>query len=136
MLGFLRTFADRCHHGKEESLLFPAMEAAGIPRQGALLCELYDEHASGRILIRRMAESESGEGLREAAGQYIELIYKHIDKEDYQAFPLADERLSAETQRQLEAGFSRADEALGRQRINDCPRTLDDLRNIYMAAAK
>lgn len=29
---FIRTFADKCHHGKEEDRLFPAMEAAGIPK--------------------------------------------------------------------------------------------------------
>jgi hemerythrin-like domain-containing protein len=31
MLEFITVFADKCHHGKEEELLFPAMEEAGIP---------------------------------------------------------------------------------------------------------
>ena len=31
---FIKGFADGCHHRKEEGVLFPAMEAAGIPRQG------------------------------------------------------------------------------------------------------
>ena len=30
MLNFLKLFADKCHHGKEEGLFFPAMERAGI----------------------------------------------------------------------------------------------------------
>ena len=31
---FIRVFADKCHHGKEEDLLFPAMEReAGLSRQ-------------------------------------------------------------------------------------------------------
>ena len=30
-VAFFRNFADRCHHGKEEAHLFPAMEAAGLP---------------------------------------------------------------------------------------------------------
>src|SRR5437899_2660537 len=29
LLGFLRTFADRCHHGKEEKALFPKLMQAG-----------------------------------------------------------------------------------------------------------
>ena len=33
MLDFFRVFVDRCHHGKEEDLLFPAYEAAGIPNE-------------------------------------------------------------------------------------------------------
>ena len=28
---FVRLFADCCHHGKEEDLLFPQLEAAGMP---------------------------------------------------------------------------------------------------------
>ena len=31
---FFRLFADACHHGKEEDLLFPELEAKGIPREG------------------------------------------------------------------------------------------------------
>lgn len=36
ILEFFNIFVDRCHHGKEEDLLFPAMEQAGIPRQGLI----------------------------------------------------------------------------------------------------
>ena len=35
-LDFFRNFADRCHHGKEETHLFPAMEAKGFPARGVL----------------------------------------------------------------------------------------------------
>ncbi len=31
VIEFIKVFADKCHHGKEEELLFPAMEEAGIP---------------------------------------------------------------------------------------------------------
>lgn len=37
VLEFIKVFADKCHHGKEEDLLFPAMEKAGIPREGGPL---------------------------------------------------------------------------------------------------
>jgi hemerythrin-like domain-containing protein len=30
---FFRAFADKCHHGKEGDLLFPALEAKGFPRR-------------------------------------------------------------------------------------------------------
>ena len=32
MVEFVRTFADGCHHGKEEKLLFPALEHKGLWR--------------------------------------------------------------------------------------------------------
>ena len=31
---FIKGFADGCHHKKEEGVLFPALEAAGIPAEG------------------------------------------------------------------------------------------------------
>jgi len=32
MVEFIEIFADRCHHGKEEDLLFRALEEGGMPR--------------------------------------------------------------------------------------------------------
>ncbi len=34
MSEFLRLFADKCHHAKEEDLLFPLLESRGMPREG------------------------------------------------------------------------------------------------------
>lgn len=55
---FIRTYADRCHHGKEEDILFRALErkplAAG---HRAILDELVEEHRQGRRRIGRLAEA-------------------------------------------------------------------------------
>jgi hemerythrin-like domain-containing protein len=32
-ISFMRVFADRCHHGKEEETLFPLVEQRGVPRR-------------------------------------------------------------------------------------------------------
>ncbi len=53
-------FADQCHHGKEEDLLFPAMEAAGIPRESGPIGVMLEEHNIGRQYVRGMAEAVSG----------------------------------------------------------------------------
>ena len=47
-LEFLRTFADRCHHGKEEAFLFPLLEQKGVPPQGCPLGVLKKEHVAVR----------------------------------------------------------------------------------------
>ncbi|MGQ9493468.1 MAG: hemerythrin domain-containing protein [Anaerolineae bacterium] len=54
ILEFIRIFADRCHHGKEEDLLFPAMEKAGIPREGGPIGVMLIEHVQGRNYVRGM----------------------------------------------------------------------------------
>jgi hemerythrin-like domain-containing protein len=33
MINFFKLFTDKCHHGKEEGMLFPEMEKAGIPKE-------------------------------------------------------------------------------------------------------
>ena len=58
-IGFLKEFADKCHHGKEEGLLFPAMVAAGIPDKGGPIGVMLAEHTQGRQFIRDMEESLS-----------------------------------------------------------------------------
>jgi len=54
---FFRVFADKCHHGKEEDLLFPAMEKAGVPKEGGPIGVMLAEHQQGRGHIRGMAEA-------------------------------------------------------------------------------
>ncbi|MCX7887840.1 MAG: hemerythrin domain-containing protein, partial [Verrucomicrobiae bacterium] len=56
-VAFFRGFADRCHHGKEEAQLFPAMEAKGIPREGGPIGVMLCEHEQGRAAVRGMAEA-------------------------------------------------------------------------------
>ncbi|MFZ2628825.1 MAG: hemerythrin domain-containing protein, partial [Rugosibacter sp.] len=54
---FMREFADKCHHGKEEQLLFPAMEKKGVPETGCPLGGLMGEHKKGRSLVTALEEA-------------------------------------------------------------------------------
>jgi hemerythrin-like domain-containing protein len=51
---FIKGFADPCHHRKEEGLLFPAMEAAGVANQGGPIGVMLTEQEEGRQLTRAM----------------------------------------------------------------------------------
>lgn len=86
MLEFFKTFADTCHHGKEEDFLFPAMAAAGVPVEDGPIGPFIEEHEIGRRFVRSMSEEleryrselldEHGlgrryvESMREAAAHY------------------------------------------------------------------
>jgi len=109
-IDFARNFADKCHHLKEENLLFPAMEARGIPREGGPIGMMLAEHEEGRGYVRAMAEVlEAAEKdptsarltLRRKADAYIRLLRGHIEKEDEVLFVLADGVLSGEEQKDL-----------------------------------
>ena len=111
---FLRNFADRCHHGKEEDRLFPMMESRGISREGGPIGVMCMEHEEGRARIKNMDEAvnrfEGGETAALAdfavnANGYVALLRQHIEKEDHCLFSMAEQALSAEDQKTLEQQF-------------------------------
>jgi hemerythrin-like domain-containing protein len=96
---FLRLFADACHHGKEEDLLFPELEARGIPREGGPIGVMLAEHEQGRAFVRQMHEALPGARAGDtaavdmlvAAGRaFIDLLRQHIEKENNILFMMAD----------------------------------------------
>lgn len=101
-LEVLRTFADKCHHGKEESILFPALEAA-MPGFGPTQV-MRAEHVDGRACIKAMGEAvDAGDVKRfcENAFGYAGLLRAHIDKEDGILFPMAGQILRPEQDAEL-----------------------------------
>ncbi len=50
---FFGGFADACHHGKEEDILFQRMVERGLPREVGPLAVMYHEHELGRAHVRR-----------------------------------------------------------------------------------
>jgi hemerythrin-like domain-containing protein len=112
-IDFLRNFADKCHHLKEETLLFPALEERGIPRESGPIGMMLAEHEAGRGYVRAMAaaldaaarDSGARRILRNEAAAYIRLLREHITKEDEVLFQMADNVLSAEEQQKLLRDF-------------------------------
>lgn len=114
LLEFLAVFVDKCHHSKEEDVLFPVLEAAGIPRHDGPIGCMLDEHEVGRGYIRQMREGfallKSGNELGQSlfvqnAQSYIKLLTSHIAKENTVLFVLADNALSASRQTELAQRF-------------------------------
>ena len=56
-LDFIQNYADALHHAKEEGLLFPALEAAGMPRRGGPIAVMLDEHELGRTYVRQIGKN-------------------------------------------------------------------------------
>ncbi|MHC4547400.1 MAG: hemerythrin domain-containing protein [Planctomycetota bacterium] len=108
-IDFLSSYADRCHHAKEEDRLFPLMEQRGIPRQMGPIGVMCDEHVLGRGHIQRMRElvaSEDRDGLRQESLAYVALLRQHIQKEDNVLFVMARDIMSADDVQRLEQEFA------------------------------
>lgn len=142
LLEFFSVFVDRCHHGKEEELLFPALEAVGIRKEGGPIGVMLAEHEQGRQYVRGMkaglAEYRAGAAgagagfVREARG-YIGLLDQHIQKEDNVLFVMAERQLSKEKQDELLTGFERIEtQKIGVGRHEEFHRMLDQLERVYL----
>jgi hemerythrin-like domain-containing protein len=122
LVDFISTYADRHHHGKEETYLFPVLQRQGIPRDGGPLGVIEQEH---RIESELTAEMRlSAEAYRsvdpaarqqfiEAARRYTDHLLSHIDKEDAILLRLAEEILDEDDKTSLSEGFKRAEAEFG-----------------------
>lgn len=109
-IDFFRIFADKCHHGKEEDMLFPEMEKAGIPKEGGPIGVMLFEHTQGRNFIKGMdsgVRENDTEKFVENARNYINLLKEHIYKEDNILFNIAEAHLSSEKQDELSERFEK-----------------------------
>ena len=141
LLEFFAVFVDTCHHGKEEALLFPALEAQGVSRQGGPIGVMLAEHVSGRNHIKGMRQAladykggrraATADFVRHARG-YADLLRQHIFKEDNVLFQMADQRLPAEVKNELTKGFERIEEEkVGAGKHGAFHRMLEELGKVY-----
>lgn len=121
-IDFIRTFADKCHHAKEEEVLFVRMEAVGFPHDNGPIAVMLHDHDSGRAFVRAMtsvvedAARGDGDALRtfaDNAHRYTEMLREHIQKEDRILYPMADQSFDKNDQAELLAAFERADNQAG-----------------------
>ena len=122
IMEFLSIFVDKCHHAKEEEFLFPALEAAGVLREGGPIGVLLGEHEQGRRLVARLKKAVTNytSGDKTAAAnvqvivdEYVALLTQHIEKETNVLFAMADAKLDTAKDNELFEAF----EQLEKERI-------------------
>lgn len=118
---FIRSYADRFHHAKEEAVLFEALVANGMPRQNSPIAAMLMEHDQGRTYVaaleaaaRRALAGESGQEAAIAANAlaYAALLRDHIAKEDEILYPLAERVLPEAMRPAILAGYEKAEAAV------------------------
>ena len=130
---------DRYHHGKEEQHLFPALSLARISNIDSLVQSLIDDHSQARehlkhlrshaAAIRSLTEDGRNE-FSEVAQRYVELVRKHIRKENSELLPLIEEKLSEVGRLQMGGKFHNLEEVVlgssGPKIFQDRVRTLHE----------
>jgi hemerythrin-like domain-containing protein len=112
--GFVKGYADGCHHAKEEGVLFPAMAEAGVLVESGPIGVMLMEHELGREYARSMREAarrlQAGDetarpDLIASSRKYASLLSGHIYKEDNVLFPMAGYAIPADRQEKIWEDF-------------------------------
>jgi len=115
---FVRTFADKNHHGKEEANLFPRLEERGVPKEGGPLGMMLHEHDLGRGFIQAIegaidayerGDEAAAKVIADNIGGYTQLLTEHIWKEENVLFQMADQVLSEDDQQDLTERFEQVE---------------------------
>lgn len=118
---YIAEFPNRIHHPKEEAFLFRAMRQRAPERCTALLDRLMFEHGKEDESIEQFLNAlsdykNSAPGatarLANVAGSYAKHLERHIEVENTQAFPLAEEVLLASDWQTIDAAFLANDDPL------------------------
>ncbi|HXK10223.1 MAG TPA: hemerythrin domain-containing protein [Vicinamibacteria bacterium] len=111
---YFRDFADACHHGKEEDILFQRMVEKGFPRDTGPVAVMLYEHRVGRGHVSALRQAGGGEGplsgvetrlVLENASAFVPLLRAHIVKEDRILYPMALRLLTAQELEAMETEF-------------------------------
>jgi hemerythrin-like domain-containing protein len=138
IIEFLKIFADKCHHGKEEGFLFPYLENIGIRKQNGPIGVMLAEHVKGREFIKQMQESVLNNKIQKeifikAASDYVNLLRYHINKENNILFPLSDSKLPESQQKELLNAFEEFEErVIGKGKHKELHRMLEDFEDKYL----
>jgi hemerythrin-like domain-containing protein len=108
---FIRSYADRFHHAKEEDILFKYFD-----HKLDILKVMYEDHTQGRSHAKAIAEAverKDRTALRDHLNGYRELLTEHIRKEDEILYPWMDRSLSITQIGEIYSKFHETDERMG-----------------------
>lgn len=142
MLMFLRIFVDKCHHGKEENILFPKLLESGITKEGGHVRLMLNQHVVGRVYIAGVTEAivkyKSGDPkavaeITENMTGYIELLSSHITNENNTLYKMTDKYLTFREQTILLSRFEEhEEEVMGHGKYDEFHNLFEHLSKKYL----
>ena len=138
IVDFIRTYADHCHHGKEENILFRELKKKDLSTEHkTVMDELIAEHIWGRETTGRLFEagkryskgdSDAFPVILECMTLLVDLYPKHIEKEDKRFFlPVMSYFSREEKDSMLQEGFA-FDQNLIHEKYKEVVQFAEDLK--------
>jgi len=111
-IDFIRNYADKFHHAKEEDILFGELCKDTVELHCNPVQQMLYEHDLGRNFVRGMEEGlkekDKGKVVKNARG-YASLLQEHIYKEDNVLYPMADKALNPKIQKVMSEKFKKVE---------------------------
>ena len=104
VIDFIKNYADRFHHSKEEDILFKEMCNDTVQLHCNPTTQMLYEHDTGRQYVKGLEEALGEDDVPrviENAMGYALLLQDHIHKEDNILYPMAEQALDTETKRSM-----------------------------------
>ncbi len=112
VIDFVRNYADKHHHSKEEKILFKKMAAElGETIEKGPIMGMLAEHDLGRLYMSNLeaalervknGDEDSRVDIIANSISYTDLLYRHIDKEDNAIYKFGQRQLSKEAMEEVE----------------------------------
>jgi len=122
VVDFIRTYADRTHHGKEENILFRDLNERSLSDEDRqMMKSLIEEHLFGRQTVKalvnanklyRNGDDSALTDIVKNLNTLVDFYPKHIEKEDKEFFPAARNYVTDEEDQAMLAEFREFDQKM------------------------
>ncbi len=131
LIMFFKEFADKYHHQKEETVLFPQMIKANELLESGVVQEMYENHEDFRKLINEIEKSiknKDFENAQEKLEQYIGALTDHIAVENEEVFEIAQTLFNENDLEKIYYKFKDIDSEFGEKDKNLLQEQLNKIR--------
>ena len=131
---FIRSYADKYHHAKEEEILFKYFD-----ENLDIIKTMLDDHTTGRNHVKAIVEAlekKDKKAIVEHLTGYKDLLAEHVKKEDEILYPWMDKNLSVSHVGELFRKFNEANEKTKGVVPKRCKKFVKDLEERFQKIKK
>jgi len=125
---FIRSFADKYHHAKEEDILFKYFDESLD-----IIQVMFEDHKTARAhvaVIHTAIEAQDTAVLASHLTAYGELLKDHIKREDEILYPWLDKQLTVQQIGQMFAQFAEVDDQF-QAKAQECQQFIEALEKVF-----
>jgi hemerythrin-like domain-containing protein len=119
-IDFIRNYADKYHHAKEEDILFVHLGNVGFSPQNGPVAVMLHEHNQGRGFVSMLEQAnekyaagdkKAADSIIKNARAYAKLLKNHIQKENIVLYPMAENVLGEDGINGMQSEFDNAEQS-------------------------